>query len=123
MVEARPLLREVEPVVRRASPMIDCLRSYGPEFTEFFVHWASLVGYNNDRGQTIPRVNLNHYPFGNLATKSAGALTKDYANLDFATLPPPGFFARKPVYRPECGLTPESTRRDWWPAGRAEGSP
>jgi len=100
--DARPFLGRLAPVLRRAEPMVACLRSYTPEISGFFTTWTGLATTYDANGH-YGRVLFQAFPYPNGTPISPTQALAAQPGLDYTLLRPPGYAAGTPWMQPQCG--------------------
>ncbi len=105
LAEAVPVLGQLRTISASATPMLACVRPYGPELAGFLATWAGF-GKNYDALGHYARAELQLSPFTSNSTglkpsQVAGVLP----GLSYAMPRAPGMNAGEPWYQPQCGVT------------------
>jgi virulence factor Mce-like protein len=114
LTRGTPFVGQVAPIVKRATPIVHCLRPYTPEAAGLLSNWASWnQGY--DGTSHIGKIFVNASGSSFFDTPKLNSSVFKTLGLGYALLRPPGYLGNKPQFMPECGLTPAGLdpAKDW----------
>jgi virulence factor Mce-like protein len=104
---ATPFLAgDLDPTLQRATPMLECLTPYTPEFAGWFSTWAGFTK-NYDAQGHYGRFHILEGPAsitGQQGVTPAQVVSGD-PRIVYARERPPGFSAGAPRFIPQCGYT------------------
>ncbi len=106
--DAQPFSKAATPMLADLAPMLACIRPYSPEIAGLFTTWASW-SKNYDNVGRYGRIFVNAGPTAPAATPEAitpEVITR-VAGEGYALVRPPGYGVGKPMFMPECGVTPD----------------
>jgi ABC-type transporter Mla subunit MlaD len=86
--------------------VIGCLRPYAPEIAGYLsTTMGAHASYDAD-GHYI-RLGLSTYPTTIPSTQTPEQVTKQFPNLNYGLVRPPGQNVDQPWFQPQCGVTPQ----------------